>query len=134
MAQALLENKLADANRKNVEVLSAGTMMMEGLAPTEATLQLLKKEGIDVSNHRSHRINKNMIKCSDLILVMEKAHEERILQLAPQVKNRLFLLKEFAKIDDTDLNIADPIARPMEFYARTYRLIKEAIERIVGII
>jgi len=134
MAKALLEKKLADANRKDVEVLSAGTMMMEGLAPTEATRELLKKEGMDVSNHRSQGINENMLKCSDLILIMEKAHEERILQLAPQVKNRLFLLKEFAKIDDTDLDIADPIGRPMEFYAQTYRLIKDAIERIVGII
>ena len=134
MAQSLLEKRLADANRKDVEVLSAGTMMMDGLAPTEATRQLLEKEGIDVSNHRSQGINENMLKCADLILVMEKAHEERILQLAPQVKNRLFLLKEFAKIDDTDLNIADPIGRTMEFYAQTYRLIKDAIERIVGII
>jgi protein-tyrosine-phosphatase len=52
----------------------------------------------------------------------------------PAAKNRVFLLKEFAKMDGNDLNIADPIAKPMEFYAQTFEVIKEAVERIAGII
>ena len=66
---------------------------------------------------------------------MEKNHEERLLQLAPEIKNRLFLLKEFAKItDEGSLNIADPIGRPVDFYEQTFAVIKEAIERIINII
>ena len=55
-----------------------------------------------------------------MILTMEKAHEERILELAPEVKNRVFLLKEFAKIKDNNLEIQDPISRPEEFYQETF--------------
>jgi len=134
MAHALLEKALRDRGRSGVEVISAGIMMAGGLSATEETRELLKKEGMDVSNHRSQRVTKEMIKKSDFILVMERIHEECILQLAPEVKNRVFLLKEFAKIDDKDLNIPDPIGRPTEFYAVTLMIIKDAINRIVKII
>ena len=75
-----------------------------------------------------------MIKKSDVILVMEKLHEKRILELVPEAKNRLFLLKEFAKINNNNLDIADPIGRPYEFYAQTLGIIREAIERINNLI
>ncbi len=135
MAKALLEKKLKEKNRLDVEVLSAGIMMLGGLSATDEVKGLLAGEGIDVSAHRSQRVTSSLIKKSDIILVMEKLHEKRILQLAPEAKNRLFLLKEFAKINNgNNLDIADPIGRPVEFYAHTLEVIKEAIERISNII
>ncbi|MFA6350454.1 MAG: L-threonylcarbamoyladenylate synthase [Candidatus Omnitrophota bacterium] len=134
MAQGLLQKKLQSLNRTDVEVISAGLMMLAGMGATEPTVELLKNEGIDMSTHRSHRVTIEMLRRSDIILVMEKHHEERILQMVPEVKNRLFLLKEFAKIKDNELNIDDPIGRPFEFYQQTFNIIKEAIERVVQII
>jgi len=133
MAKALLEKKMKEKGRFEVEVLSAG-LMMSGLSATEATREVLKREGMDVSGHHSQRVTNEMIKKSDIILVMEKLHEQRILQRAPEVKNRVFLLKEFAKISDRGFDIPDPIGKPMEFYQQTYSVIKEAIERISNII
>ena len=135
MAKALLEKRLKEKNRLDVEVLSAGIMMLGGLSATDEVKGLLAGEGIDVSAHRSQRVTSTMIKKSDIILVMEELHEKRILQLAPEAKNRLFLLKEFARIsDNNNLDIADPIGRPYEFYAQAFVTIKEAIERISNII
>jgi len=134
MAKALLEKALKEKNRDDVEVLSAGIMMLEGLPATEEVKELLAKEGIDVAGHRSQRVTPDMVKKSDIILVMEKLHEKRILELVPEAKNRLFLLKEFAKINDNNLEIADPIARPYEFYAQILGIIKEAIERVDNLI
>ena len=135
MAKALLEKALKEKNRGDIEVLSAGVMMLEGLSATEEVRALLGREGMDVSEHRSRRVTRNMVKKSDLILVMEKMHEKRILELVPEAKNRLFLLKEFAKINNhNNLDIADPISRPLEYYAQTLNTIKEAIERISNII
>ena len=135
MAKALLEKALKEKNRDDVEVLSAGIMMLGGLTATAEVEELLAKEGIDVSAHRSQRVTQNMIKGADIILVMEKLHEKRILQIVPEAKNRLFLLKEFAKINNNnELDIADPIGRPYEFYAQTLGIIKEAIEKISNLI
>jgi len=134
MAKALLEKKLKETGRGDVEVWSAGVMMLAGLGATEATKELLRQQGLDASGHRSQRVSGPMIKGSDIILVMEKSHEEEILKLVPQAQNRVFLLKEFAKMGDSSLNIADPIAKPIELYAQTFAVIKEAVERISSLI
>ncbi len=134
MAKGLLEKKLKEEERNEMEVFSAGIMMLAGLGATEETRELLRQEGIEVSGHRSQRITKEILNKSDIILVMEKLHEEKILQLFPQVKERLFLLKEFAQAKDNNLDIADPIGKPKEFYAQTFKVIKEAIERIAKIL
>jgi protein-tyrosine phosphatase len=134
MAQALLKKKLADAKRTDVEVMSAGIMMADGMGASYETTELLAADGIDVSAHRSRRVTKDMLNKSDIVLVMEGAQEHRLLQMHPSVKNRLFLLKEFARVDGNDLNIPDPMGRDMRFYENTYGIIKEAVEKVSQII
>jgi tRNA threonylcarbamoyl adenosine modification protein (Sua5/YciO/YrdC/YwlC family) len=134
MAEALLKKILKEKNRSDVEVSSAGVMMVNGMGATEQTKEVLRKEGIDVSAHASQRVTKDMVDKSDIILVMEKLHEREILDMAPEAKNRLFLLKEFAKISDDSLDIEDPIGKSTEFYAKIFATIKQAIERVSDII
>lgn len=135
MAEALLKKKLIESGRLDVDVISGGIVLAGGFGATYDTRQLLAREGIDVSGHLSQRVTREMIKAADLVLVMERLHEERILQIAPDAKNMVYLLKEFAKIGDTtDLNISDPIGRPAEFYEFTFALIKEAVEHVSQLI
>lgn len=134
MAEALLKKILKEKNRIDVQVMSAGFLVFSGLGATAGTKEVLRKEGIDVADFRSQRLTREMIKKSDLILVMEKLHEEHVVRIAPEVKNRVFLLREFAKIQDNNLEVADPLGRDSEFYERTLGTIKEALERIVDLI
>ncbi|MCM8757498.1 MAG: L-threonylcarbamoyladenylate synthase [Candidatus Omnitrophica bacterium] len=135
MAEGLLKKKLFKLGRTDIEVISAGIAMVDGLKPTPETLELLNREGIDFSGYVSKRVSPLMIKKSDLIFVMESLHEKRLKELVPDIKNNLFLLKEFAKIEETgSLDIADPIGKPFLEYEKTFYLIKEAIERIVNIL
>jgi tRNA threonylcarbamoyl adenosine modification protein (Sua5/YciO/YrdC/YwlC family) len=134
MAEAYLKNILEKQKRGDIEVISAGIMTLVGLGASTETREVLKKEGIDVGAHRSQRMTKEMIGRSDIILVMESMHEKRVLQLAPEVENRLFLLKEFAKMDDSNFDIIDPIGGSQEFYENIFHTIKDAVERISKII
>ncbi len=134
MAEAYLENLLAKQKRDDVEVISAGIMILAGLGASAETREVLKNEGIDVSGHLSQRLTREIVDRSDLILVMESMHENRVLQVAPRAKNRLFLLKEFARMDDSDLDISDPIGGSLEVYESTFNIIKDAVERISKII
>ncbi len=134
MAEALLKKALKEKNRSDVEVLSAGIMLLGGMKASEQTKEILRKEGIDVSDHVSQPVTRDMINKSDIVLVMEKLHEEKVLEMAPEAKNRVFLLKEFAKIDDDNLDIEDPIGKSMEFYTGTLSVIKQAVERISKVI
>ncbi|MFA5275609.1 MAG: L-threonylcarbamoyladenylate synthase [Candidatus Omnitrophota bacterium] len=134
MAEALLKKKLKDNNRNDVDVISAGIVLLGGLSASEGTKEVLSKAGIDVSNHRSQQVSKDIIRRSDLILVMEKMHEAEILKIAPEAKNRVFLLKEFAKIREDDLEIHDPLGHTLDYYEDIYYIIKEAVERISGVL
>jgi len=134
MAQYLLEKKLKEKGRSDVQVLSAGICPISGTGASGEVQEILSREGVDASTHRAQKVTKRMLLDADLILVMEKLHEAAVLEIAPEVKNRLFLLKEFAKIADSDLNIPDPIGGTDELYTHTFLVIKEAIERIVEII
>ncbi|MCU0666435.1 MAG: L-threonylcarbamoyladenylate synthase [Candidatus Omnitrophica bacterium] len=135
MAEAFLVDRLKKKNRTDVEVLSAGIMLLEGSGASSLTKEVMSQNGIDVSAHRSKRITPELLRKSDIILVMEKMHEERVLAMAPDVKSRVFLLKEFAKIEDEgDLNIEDPMGSSGDLYLATSETIKQAVERIVDII
>jgi protein-tyrosine phosphatase len=134
MAERLLKKKLKELGREDVEVSSAGVVMLGGSSASKETAEVLAKEGIDVSDHLSQALSKWLIKRSDIILAMEKAHEDIVLQMSAEAKNRVFLLKEFAKIDDNNLHIEDPIGKSREFYERTMAVIKEAVEKVSKII
>ncbi|MDP2906163.1 MAG: L-threonylcarbamoyladenylate synthase [Candidatus Omnitrophota bacterium] len=134
MAQGLLKKVLKEKNRDDVEVLSAGVMAINGMGVTPETQELLAQEGINVSAHRAQRLTRQMVDASDLILVMSRGQEEAVLTLAPVAKNRLFLLKEFAKISDENMDIDDPIGRGHDFYSRVLYVIRQAVERIAQVI
>ncbi|MDD5044390.1 MAG: L-threonylcarbamoyladenylate synthase [Candidatus Omnitrophica bacterium] len=135
MAKFYLEKRLKDLGRDDVEVLSRGVMTAEGMSATQEVRQILLEEKIDASAHISRKVSADTIKKSDLILVMEKLHEEEIVRILPEARNKVFLLKEFAQLkDDDDLNIYDPIGKPEEDYRVTFAVIKEAVERMLKII
>lgn len=134
MAKCLLEQKLKEMGRTNTVILSAGTAILSGYRATQDTITLLKREGIDATSHFTQRITPDIIKKSDIILVMEKMHESRIIELVPGAKNRVFLLKEFAKIKEDSLDISDPVGKTLTVYERIFYTIKEAIERVAEII
>ena len=134
IAEALLKKMLRDNHRDDVEVFSAGVSAISGASASQSAKDILAREGINVSAHLSRETTREMLQKSDLILVMERVHESAILKLAPEVKNRVFLLKEFAKIDENNLDIEDPMGKSTEFYEKTFASIKEALERVSKLI
>jgi tRNA threonylcarbamoyl adenosine modification protein (Sua5/YciO/YrdC/YwlC family) len=134
MAEALLKKKLKDTNRRDIEVSSAGIMMADGLGASYETIELLRREGMDVTGHVSRRLTMDKLNKADLILVMEKIHEDRIIQMAPWVAKRLFLLKEFARVNDNNFNIPDPIGKSAEFYASTLGIIRDSVDKVSQLI
>ncbi len=133
MAKALLEKTLKESGRSDIEVIDAGTQTIGNMAPTEFTVKLLAQEGIEVSSHLSVQLTRKLIRRADLILVMEKAHEEHILSMEPAAKKRLYLLREFS-VDNSaknlDLEVADPIGKSFQIYQECFAIIKQSIERL----
>lgn len=135
MAEGLLKKKLQEQNRlSDIEVLSAGLMTPGNSGATEETVEIMRREGIDVSQHRSRKLTRDLLNMADFILVMERVHEARIREAVPQVKNRLFLLKEFARLRNNHFDIPDPIGNSLEYYGETFTVIREAVNKVAEIL
>ena len=123
MAEGLLKKIFSDKKRADIKVSSCGIATVSGFSPTGNTIQVMKKEGIDVSGHKAASLNKELIGKSDLILAMEKIHKDEVIRLAPGARDKTHLLKE-------NYSIQDPIGKPVEVYERVLSIIKEAVQKV----
>ena len=135
MAEYLLRQALK--KRMDVEIDSAGTGVLFPMAPSAETVVVLKELGLEASSHQAKGVSEMMLRKSDLIFVMTHGHREQVLQKAPQVDKRVYLLKEFVHSKEgmkQDLDIPDPIGTSLSSYRYCLNIIKEAVQKIVEIV
>lgn len=138
MAEGYLKKRLKEIERDDIEVFSRGTAAPILLGATQETLDVLTTVGVDMKNHTSTGLMDNDIKNADLILVMEKRHGDEIVQRVPSAREKVYLLGEFGlwsgNVQDSPIQVRDPIGRPIEVYKEVFSVIKNSIERLVKIL
>ncbi len=131
MAEYLFKKMLKD--RPDITVASAGTgVYFQGSASSEA-LKVLREEGIDAYGHVSQPVTNMLLKKSDLVFVMTRAHRSQVLERVPGVEKRVYLLGEFSsrKVHhERDLDIPDPIGKAHSEYQECLRVIQDCLGRI----
>ena len=120
-----------------MEVHSAGTSVYFKSAASQDTIAVLRQRGINAAAHTARSLGTIMLKKSDLIFAMTRAHRAQILERVPSVEKRVYLLKEFGNTHrgfEADLDVPDPIGQPHEAYQECLLTIDEAIEKIEELI
>jgi protein-tyrosine phosphatase len=117
MAQGLMAAALPDAN-----VRSAGLGALIGSPADETALRLMQARGIDISAHRAQQITRVMCLESDVVLVMDAEQRERLEQVYPQARGRVFRVGEHTKRD-----IPDPYRQPEKAFSDALSLIDEGV-------
>ena len=136
MAQGLLQQQLKQREfqlKEPIEVASAGVFAIEGMSASKETVRLLQQEGLDFSGHMARWLTDEMIRQSDLLVVMEQFQREEIVRRVPGAKERVHLLKTFTQKSEApvrDLDVPDPIGKPAEVYEVCFATIREAVERL----
>lgn len=92
MAAALLQQHLHNGGA-TADVRSAG-IFSGGSPAVPEVAELLDGRGIDVSDHRSRRIEPAMLDDADLVLGMTREHVREVCALSPAAWPRAFTLKE----------------------------------------
>jgi len=134
MAEGLMRKRLYELGKDSIDVRSAGIRALNGLAPTDETIAVMREDGVDVSDHQTKNVTADMIKKAGLILTMEPIHKDEIIRLVPEAASKTYLLKEYesqSKINPKGFSIHDPIGKPVEEYRVTRDEIKSEIERFV---
>jgi L-threonylcarbamoyladenylate synthase len=133
MAEGLCRRHLArvlgcsvdDLERNGYKILSAGTADIEGMPASTGALAACAASGVDIRNHRSRGLSASVVKDSDLIFVMERAHREAVVSLVPEAADTCMLL-------DPDTEIEDPIGQPVGVFHRCAQQLVTAIEERIG--
>ncbi|MBU1912394.1 MAG: threonylcarbamoyl-AMP synthase [Candidatus Omnitrophica bacterium] len=124
MAKGLMEKFVNEAGlAEKVHVDSAGTSTFAGIGAAPNTVSVMREEGVDVLGHIGKNINKDILKRSDIVFVMEKAHKDFIVNIMPEMDDKIRLLRE-------GQDIPDPIGRSLEEYGNIRKVIKEEVQDI----
>lgn len=118
MAAAFLTAELAAAGVSAV-VASAGTDGPPGLPASAASIEVMEEVGIDLMGHRSRVIDVADIDQADLVLVMTRAHEQRVASRSGQAVGHIFGLGEFARLLDAAQPMAEAGPWELDRFLRT---------------
>lgn len=120
MAEHMLRRRLGVDSDWNV--CSAGLAAGYGMTASTPAIEVLAESGIDMSEHRSRPVDREMVDAASMIVVMSASHYDQMRLLFPYVKGKVFLLKSFdpsARCGDLE----DPIGASIG----TYRRIRDEI-------
>lgn len=135
MAHHLLEKKVKDLNRKNIEVFSCGVYAQTGDIPTWEAKSVMKDEyEVDMSKHRATYIKNSPIKQMDLILCATKSHKSAVVDMYPELADKVFTMKEYVSYYrqyHDDMDIKDPWGYDLETYRSCASEIEECIDLLL---
>ena len=103
-----------------LKVDSAGLSAMVGHQADEKAIACMDTVGIDIREHRAKQITADLIKQSDLILVMSNNQQKHIEQTWPFAKGKVFRLGHWQQ-----KNVPDPYQHDQTFFDETCLLIQQ---------
>ena len=106
----------------HLQIESAGIAGVVGHAADEKASLCMQRFEIDMSAHIAKKLNAELIKKADLVLVMSQKMKKHIEQTWPFAKGKTFRLGHWQS-----KNIADPYQRDQTFFDDTCQLIQDCI-------
>jgi protein-tyrosine-phosphatase len=140
MAEGILRQRAADAGLA-VNVSSAG-LLAGGSPATPDAVDVVAQMGIQLAEHVSRRLDRNMIEDADLVLAMTREHLREAVVTDPAAFGRIFTLRELVRrlgqsphaaladlhrgrktadymASNPDDDVADPVGQSRKVYAAT---------------
>jgi protein-tyrosine phosphatase len=96
VAEALLRHKLDAAGVADVHVHSAG-LLESGRAAPDDNVAVMAARGVDLSDHRSRRVDAAMLGDADLVIAMAREHVREVAVGTPDAWPRTFTLRELVR-------------------------------------
>ncbi len=132
MAAGLLRHALAAQPEplRSLQVISAGVAARNGETVSEHSVTALKKVGIDIGDHTSRALTRELLAGAVAAFVMTESHRA-VMQLTynPTPRN-VYLFREFMP-QRGDKEIPDPYGGPLKFYEAARDEMVEAIPSLI---
>ena len=128
IAEAIARKVIIERGLSDVEIQSAGTSAWDGAPASDGALLVGMERGIDLSQHRSQTLTRDLVRNADLILAMGPHHLERIEALGGA--GRAFLVTDFASRGASARPVNDPIGGELEVYRTTADELDQEVRRV----
>lgn len=119
-AERLLRQQLAT---NDVQVTSAGLGALVGRGIEPMARDLLVEHEVPAEGHHARQLDDELVAWADLILVMQSAHLQAVVQRWPYVRGRTFLLGKW--LDNA--GIPDPYRQQRPAFEHVYDLIARSV-------
>lgn len=129
LAEAIAKRMIADAGRTDLETWSAGTNAWDGSPASDGALLVGIERGLDLSEHRSRLLTREIVAESDLVLVMAPSHLSRVKELEPA--SNAHMLTSFASGRDEGDAVQDPFGGDLEAYREAFDEIERALSGLL---
>ena len=128
MAEGIMKKKIQKAGIE-ATIYSCGIYAEDGDEATCYAIEAAKEYGVDIQNHKATNIRKSPIQEMNLILCATRGHKVLVLQLYPNLSDKVYTMKEF--IGDENDNIGDPWGYDIETYRKCAQEIGQVIDKII---
>ncbi|WP_241611289.1 protein tyrosine phosphatase [Rosenbergiella epipactidis] len=115
--ERLLKKYLPD-----LSIDSAGTGALKNHAADDTANLVATENGLSLDGHKAKQFTSELAQRYDLILVMEKHHQEAVTRIAPEVRGKTMLFAHWME----KKQIPDPYRQSREAFEHVYRLIEQS--------
>jgi protein-tyrosine phosphatase len=119
--EALLKSRLA---HRGIDVSSAGLHALVDKPMDSTALEVLREHGGDLPDHKGRQLTREHLQQADVILAMEKRHVERIVEMAPEVRGKTFLVGKW----QNNQEISDPYRQQKVAFEHVYQLMAQGVD------
>jgi protein-tyrosine phosphatase len=112
--------RVADLPDRFIQVLSAGTLGLEGVRATEEAVAAAAGLNCDIRGHLSRKLTSELIHSADMVFCMSRGHVAEVVKMAPSAAGKVHLL-------DPGSDISDPIGGDAQTYAQVAGRIAECL-------
>ncbi len=103
---------------KRLKISSAGTKAISGGRVNDVVALIARKNGFSIRQHNVDPVTARLMKKADLVLTMEQAHRDDLLERFPDAKEKVFSLMEYGWQGEGDmlksLDVPDPTGKTAE--------------------
>ncbi len=86
---------------------------------------------MDLTEHKAQPVSKNLVNWSDLIMVMEKSHQDSLFTQFPEAADKTMLIRHYACYGSRNRGIADPYGLDYEAYRFCFLDIEDAVAGLI---
>ncbi|MDO4282171.1 MAG: low molecular weight protein arginine phosphatase [Clostridia bacterium] len=132
MAHHYMQKRVKDLGVQNNYLIdSCGIYANNGEKSTSHAITVMEKYGVSLQCHRATNIYDVNIKDYDLIICMTLQHKQAILYIFPDIKEKVYTLKEYINQNTSDIDTKDPWGYGLDEYERCAEEIVHYVDKLL---